>query len=46
MGLITLIIVVVTILAILGLGWNVYISGVYKGRALTFFFLLFPSGLW
>jgi Tfp pilus assembly protein PilO len=31
MGLITLIIVVVTILAILGLGWNVYISGVYKG---------------
>ena len=31
MGLITWIVVVVTILAIMGLGWNVFISGVYKG---------------
>jgi uncharacterized membrane protein len=31
MGLITWIAVVVTILAIMGLGWNVFVSGVYKG---------------
>jgi hypothetical protein len=31
MGLITWIAVVVTILAIIGLGWNVFVSGVYKG---------------
>jgi hypothetical protein len=31
MGLITWIVLVVTILAILGLGWNVFMSGVYKG---------------
>ena len=31
MGLITWIVVVVTILAIMGLGWNVFVSGVYKG---------------
>jgi len=31
MGLITWIVIVVTILAIIGLGWNVFISGVYKG---------------
>ena len=31
MGLITWIVVVVTILAIIGLGWNVFMSGVYKG---------------
>jgi hypothetical protein len=31
MGLITWIVMVVTILAILGLGWNVFMSGVYKG---------------
>ena len=31
MGLITWIAVVVTILAIIGLGWNVLVSGVYKG---------------
>jgi predicted PurR-regulated permease PerM len=31
MGLITWMIVVVTILAIIGLGWNVFVSGVYKG---------------
>jgi predicted PurR-regulated permease PerM len=31
MGLITWIVMVVTILAIIGLGWNVFISGVYKG---------------
>jgi hypothetical protein len=30
-GLITWIVVVVTILAIMGLGWNVSVSGVYKG---------------
>ena len=31
MGLITWIAVVVTILAIIGLGWNVFVSGAYKG---------------
>ena len=31
MGLITWIAIVVTILAIMGLGWNVFVSGVYKG---------------
>jgi hypothetical protein len=31
MGLITWIAVVITILAIIGLGWNVFVSGVYKG---------------
>jgi uncharacterized membrane protein len=31
MGLIAWIVVVVTILAIMGLGWNVFVSGVYKG---------------
>jgi hypothetical protein len=31
MGLITWKAVVVTILAIMGLGWNVFVSGVYKG---------------
>jgi hypothetical protein len=31
MGLITWTVLVVTILAIIGLGWNVFISGVYKG---------------
>ena len=31
MGLITWIAVVVTILAIVRLGWNVFVSGVYKG---------------
>ena len=31
MGLLTWIAVVVTILAIMGLGWNVFVSGVYKG---------------
>ena len=31
MGLITWITVVVTILAIMGLGWNVFVSGIYKG---------------
>ena len=31
MGLITWIAAVVTILAIIGLGWNVFVSGVYKG---------------
>jgi uncharacterized membrane protein len=31
MGLITWIAVIVTILAIMGLGWNVFVSGVYKG---------------
>jgi uncharacterized membrane protein len=31
MGLITWIAVVVTILAIMGLGWNVFFSGIYKG---------------
>jgi len=31
MGLITLIVIVVVVLAIIGLGWNVFISGVYKG---------------
>lgn len=31
MGLITWLVVVVTILAIIGLGWNVFVSGVYKG---------------
>ena len=31
MGLITWIAVVVTILAIIGLGCNVFVSGVYKG---------------
>ena len=31
MGLITLVVVIVVVLAIIGLGWNVFISGVYKG---------------
>jgi len=31
MGLITWMAVVVTILAIMRLGWNVFVSGVYKG---------------
>jgi hypothetical protein len=31
MGLITWIAVTVTILAIMGLGWNEFVSGVYKG---------------
>ena len=31
MGLITWIVIVVTILANIGLGWNAFISGVYKG---------------
>jgi hypothetical protein len=31
MGLITWMVVVVTILAIMGLGWNVFVSGAYKG---------------
>jgi hypothetical protein len=31
MGLITWLVVIVTILAIMGLGWHVFISGVYKG---------------
>jgi hypothetical protein len=31
MGLITLIVIIVVVLAVVGLGWNVFISGVYKG---------------
>lgn len=31
MGLITLIVIIVVVLAIVGLGWNVFVSGVYKG---------------
>jgi hypothetical protein len=31
MGLITWIAVAVIILAVMGLGWNVFVSGVYKG---------------
>jgi Tfp pilus assembly protein PilO len=31
MSLVTLIVIVVVVLAIVGLGWNVFVSGVYKG---------------
>jgi Tfp pilus assembly protein PilO len=31
MGLVTLIVIIVVVLAIVGLGWNVFVSGVYKG---------------
>lgn len=30
-GLVTLIVIIVVVLAIVGLGWNVFVSGVYKG---------------
>lgn len=31
MALVTLIVIIVVVLAIVGLGWNVFVSGVYKG---------------
>ncbi len=31
MGVVTLIVIIVVVLAIVGLGWNVFVSGVYKG---------------
>jgi Tfp pilus assembly protein PilO len=31
MGLVALIVIIVVVLAIVGLGWNVFVSGVYKG---------------
>ena len=31
MGVVTLIVIIVVVLAIVGLGWDVFVSGVYKG---------------